>query len=299
VSGRPGYRLTAEAQAEREAFDAEYDRGNCSCHVSPPCGSCLHPGNPNNQVEDDSAWEPILSATDEERANKVAAYVNCHGGLFEGDKGCGLQALTDAQYTAQLSRPDSTWCCPKCGNSADYNDTESERVQGVNDEPLVEAAQTPRGWPYEEMSAERRAQILKEFDAAIDEPLPEGGLERANEVMAATKDERSALGIDLLMLVALFIDDLRVAHPEWDDIALRRVASDAMARSLMVLVRSARLREGRELNPARAAIASYFVAEQVLETARASGGDDPILDIGEPGQLRAEIERMAAEKVPA
>jgi hypothetical protein len=45
--------LTAEAQADRDDFDR--DDGGCSCHISPPCGYCTHPGNPLNQ-EDDDCW---------------------------------------------------------------------------------------------------------------------------------------------------------------------------------------------------------------------------------------------------
>lgn len=49
--------LTPEAEAEREDFEAKYGMlGNCSCHISPPCGSCMHPGNPRNQEEDETAW---------------------------------------------------------------------------------------------------------------------------------------------------------------------------------------------------------------------------------------------------
>jgi hypothetical protein len=49
--------LTPEAQAERDQFVAEHGHdGNCSCHISPPCGSCMHPGNPRNQDEDESCW---------------------------------------------------------------------------------------------------------------------------------------------------------------------------------------------------------------------------------------------------
>lgn len=49
--------LTPEAEAELEDFKAEYGfDGNCSCHISAPCGSCSHPGNPNNQDEDDTVW---------------------------------------------------------------------------------------------------------------------------------------------------------------------------------------------------------------------------------------------------
>jgi hypothetical protein len=61
---RDGYRLTAEAEAERLDFQREYGRdGNCSCHISPPCCSCIHPGNPLNQNEDDTAWEPDTERT--------------------------------------------------------------------------------------------------------------------------------------------------------------------------------------------------------------------------------------------
>ncbi|AFC85880.1 hypothetical protein [Frateuria aurantia] len=51
--------LTPEAEAERADFDSEFDGGNCSCHLTPPCGSCTHPGNPDNQAEDDSAWMEV------------------------------------------------------------------------------------------------------------------------------------------------------------------------------------------------------------------------------------------------
>ncbi|WOB06493.1 hypothetical protein [Piscinibacter gummiphilus] len=49
-------RLTDEAEEESLDFYRRYGEGNCSCHLSPPCGSCTHPGNPLNQAEDDSAW---------------------------------------------------------------------------------------------------------------------------------------------------------------------------------------------------------------------------------------------------
>lgn len=45
--------LTPEAQDERDDYERYY--GGCSCHISPPCGACTHPGNPLNQ-EDDSCW---------------------------------------------------------------------------------------------------------------------------------------------------------------------------------------------------------------------------------------------------
>lgn len=52
----PERELTPEAQAEREQFESEYGEGNCSCHLSAPCPSCVHPGNPRNQEEGETAW---------------------------------------------------------------------------------------------------------------------------------------------------------------------------------------------------------------------------------------------------
>lgn len=58
--------LTPGAQAERDEFEACYGTdGSCSCHLSPPCPSCTHPGNPLNQIEDETAW----IASDDQRVN--------------------------------------------------------------------------------------------------------------------------------------------------------------------------------------------------------------------------------------
>lgn len=52
--------LTAEAEADRAAFHDYYGYGgNCSCHLNPPCSSCTHPGNPDNQDEDESCWVEV------------------------------------------------------------------------------------------------------------------------------------------------------------------------------------------------------------------------------------------------
>lgn len=51
--------LTDWAQADRDAFEAAYGSdGDCSCHISAPCGSCTHPGNPMQQEGDASCWVP-------------------------------------------------------------------------------------------------------------------------------------------------------------------------------------------------------------------------------------------------
>jgi len=47
-----GQKLHDEFEIDRQMF------GGCSCHISPPCGFCLHPGNPSNLEETPEAWEP-------------------------------------------------------------------------------------------------------------------------------------------------------------------------------------------------------------------------------------------------
>lgn len=49
-------RLTEKAAQDRIEFN-DYDPNECSCHLSAPCGWCLHPGNPANQNEDETCWE--------------------------------------------------------------------------------------------------------------------------------------------------------------------------------------------------------------------------------------------------
>lgn len=53
---KPERVLAEDAQADRDSFEANYGSGNCSCHLSPPCSSCTHPGNPLNQEDDESCW---------------------------------------------------------------------------------------------------------------------------------------------------------------------------------------------------------------------------------------------------
>lgn len=48
--------LTDWAQDAADDFYKRYGDGNCSCHISPPCGSCTHHGNPLNLEETDDAW---------------------------------------------------------------------------------------------------------------------------------------------------------------------------------------------------------------------------------------------------
>ena len=36
--------------------------------------------------------------------------------------GCGPSFLTDGEYLRQLDRPDDLWQCPKCGDTASWDD---------------------------------------------------------------------------------------------------------------------------------------------------------------------------------
>jgi hypothetical protein len=58
-------RLTEAAQADRDAYERLGDRLGCSCHISPPCTVCTHPGNPLNQ-EDEEFWEEEVAYTKDE-----------------------------------------------------------------------------------------------------------------------------------------------------------------------------------------------------------------------------------------
>lgn len=51
--------------------------------------------------------------------------VICNGHGVEGPGHilpCGVVDLTFEEYDYQMSRPDSTWRCPKCDASADWDD---------------------------------------------------------------------------------------------------------------------------------------------------------------------------------
>ena len=58
---RAGEVLTPEAQADRDDFDLNYASMGCQCCISPPCNYCVHPGNPENQEENDGCWVPAIA----------------------------------------------------------------------------------------------------------------------------------------------------------------------------------------------------------------------------------------------
>jgi hypothetical protein len=44
------------AQELADDFERIYGSGNCSCHIRPPCLSCMHPGNPLQLECIPNAW---------------------------------------------------------------------------------------------------------------------------------------------------------------------------------------------------------------------------------------------------
>lgn len=86
--------LTPEAQAERDEFDAAFGNHGCSCHISPPCNFCVHPGNPLNQDEDADAW-----VEEEDDEDEICSWCNGSGeGMYDGSscskcKGSGCEPV--------------------------------------------------------------------------------------------------------------------------------------------------------------------------------------------------------------
>lgn len=58
MTDRTGQRLVEWAAEAAEQFDLKYEDSGCCCFTCAPCGWCTHPGNPSNQEDDDSCWEP-------------------------------------------------------------------------------------------------------------------------------------------------------------------------------------------------------------------------------------------------
>lgn len=104
------FKLTADALADRQAFRDYYGEGNCSCHMSAPCGSCTHEGNPHNQDEAADLWEPATHA----ELNHCDGIVKCASCPTVG--GCDAQCA-QAPWCETMDRPKFTCGCPDCGSS--------------------------------------------------------------------------------------------------------------------------------------------------------------------------------------
>ena len=63
------------AQVELDDFESNYKWGGCSCHISPPCGWCTHPGNPRNLAEDEYAWKPTIDSMTDDAVHTLARVI--------------------------------------------------------------------------------------------------------------------------------------------------------------------------------------------------------------------------------
>lgn len=52
--------LKPEYQELADDYRREHSDRGCTCFLSPPCNSCIHPGNPENLAEDEDAWVEIV-----------------------------------------------------------------------------------------------------------------------------------------------------------------------------------------------------------------------------------------------
>lgn len=59
------------------------------------------------------------------------AAVQCLGQWDTGAASCGLVELTLEEYMRQMKRPNQLWFCPRCGETASYDDARSEELQGI------------------------------------------------------------------------------------------------------------------------------------------------------------------------
>lgn len=64
------------AQEAQDRFHRNYGTGNCSCHISPPCGSCTDEGNPRNLAEDPFAWGEVHVVMAEEAQHNLKKFVD-------------------------------------------------------------------------------------------------------------------------------------------------------------------------------------------------------------------------------
>jgi len=115
-------RLTSQAQLDRDEFN-EAGFPNCSCHISAPCSSCTHTGNPINQ-QGDEFFEPddeemppadpvLLASANRMLAERLAAVAHALRGsglpeLRDIDDGEELQqhvAALAGAYLMSLSEP--------------------------------------------------------------------------------------------------------------------------------------------------------------------------------------------------
>jgi hypothetical protein len=54
--------------------------------------------------------------------DQMYAAVICNGDSVPGQQSCGQVPLSEQEYERQLSKPNSLWCCPHRGSTAEFDD---------------------------------------------------------------------------------------------------------------------------------------------------------------------------------
>lgn len=110
--------LHPDAEADRRDFVRAFGSdGNCSCHLSPPCGSCTHPGNPVNQEEDEECW-----LDGDVHIGDSCGYQGPHFGAHYDDATCidgYLWDLDSCDQPGGLLSHGGDMACPCC-NTREY-----------------------------------------------------------------------------------------------------------------------------------------------------------------------------------
>lgn len=78
--------------------------------------------------------------------HEAYARIRCRGDSVPGYC-CGVVDLTEAEYSAQMSRPDSLWYCPNCGSTASFDDDyfESQHFDNELESALATKGERDRG----------------------------------------------------------------------------------------------------------------------------------------------------------
>lgn len=139
--------LTPEAQADRDDFERyAREHGGCSCHISPPCGYCSHPGNPLCQ-DDESCWIeerfPAIGST--VRIVKIGLPIWPDAEQFIGADCtlCAVFMTGDTQMVAVEHQAYGICCCFQAAMVRTPEQAEAERLEAEISSMIDIALVTP------------------------------------------------------------------------------------------------------------------------------------------------------------
>lgn len=68
-------RLTKEGEELRKEYERHFASTGCSCHISPPCPACLHPGSPWNLEVSEDLWEEVEEVPEKIEYKKIYPFI--------------------------------------------------------------------------------------------------------------------------------------------------------------------------------------------------------------------------------